>query len=62
MKKINVLPQTFYQFECDKDLIAKILPFIETEDYVRTDQNLSYNAPTATSRSTNTTLHKEAIY
>ena len=62
MKKINVLPQTFYQFECDKELIVKILPFIEKEDYVKTDQNLSYNAPTATSRSTNTTLHKEEKY
>ena len=48
MKKINVLPQTFYQFECDKDLIVKILPLVEKENYVRTDQNLNYNAPTAT--------------
>ena len=51
MKKINVLPQTFYQFECDKDLIVKILPLVEKENYVRTDQNLNYNAPTATSLS-----------
>ena len=41
MKKINVLPQTFYQFECDKDLIVKILPLVEKENYVRTDQNLN---------------------
>ena len=32
MKKINVLPQTFYEFRCDKSLIDEIIPHVKEEE------------------------------
>ena len=34
MKKINVLPQTFYEFRCDKSLIDEIIPHVKEEEYI----------------------------
>ena len=57
MKKINVLPQTFYKFKCDKSIINKILPHVEEEKYVAIS-----SSPTDNSKSINTFLHKEERY
>ena len=65
MEKINVLPQTFYQFECDENLIAKILPLVKEEGYKKTelrDGSLWKLSKNYTSNSYNTTLHKQKEY
>ena len=58
MEKLKVLPQTFYKFQCNKDLVNKILELVKKEKCVRMDAN----SPYANSRSSNTTLHKEPEY
>ena len=58
MKKINVLPQTFYEFECDKDLIKEVLTLAKEEQYI----TQCYGDPTSNSYTTNNTLHKEERY
>ena len=57
MEKNSVLPQTFYNFECNKDLIDNVLSLIKKEKYVKVDpkKNLS-------SHSLNSTLHKQKEY
>ena len=58
MKKINVLPQTFYEFECDESLVNEVLTLAKEEQY--TIQR--YGDPSSNSYTKNTTLHKEERY
>ena len=58
MKKINVLPQTFYEFECDESLVNEVLTLAKEEQY--TIQR--YGDPTSNSKSVNNLLHKEERY
>ena len=58
MKKINVLPQTFYQFKCDESLVNEVLPHVKEEEYVIQ----CYGDPTSNSKSINYSLHKEERY
>ena len=39
MEKLKVLPQTFYKFQCNKDLVNKILELVKKEECVRMDAN-----------------------
>ena len=58
MKKINVLPQTFYEFECDESLVNEVLTLAKEEQY--TIQR--YGDPASNSKSVNNLLHKEERY
>ena len=58
MKKINVLPQTFYEFECDESLVNEVLTLAKEEQY--TIQR--YGDPASNSKSVNNLLHKEKRY
>ena len=58
MKKINVLPQTFYEFECDESLVNEVLTLAKEEQY--TIQR--YGDPASNSKSVNNLLHKEEGY
>ena len=58
MKKINVLPQTFYQFKCDESLVNEVLTLAKEEQYIIQ----RYGDPASNSKSVNNLLHKEERY